>query len=328
MARPPHRQSLGEHSLAVADAPAGLPAASAILGRNSVSAGRSRRLALLIGLPTIVVIVLLVLPLLLLLRFSFLVNIPGKGLSDQTTLANYEVFGTDPFYRGSIWVTILTALLVTAICLILSFPVAYAYARTRFGPKGLLLIAILSPFYIDILVRIYAWMVVLGRNGVVDNVLLALGILKTPVDFRSGYFGIVIILVYVTLPFMILSLIGPLQNIDDSVVEAAQVCGAEPGRVVSTVILPLSIPGIVAGTILSFSVGISAFVVPLLVGGKIGQQFLAVVVYGSMNIYQDWALGAAASAILLVVSLGIVLAYNRIVRSLRVGTVMGEQLAA
>ena len=171
-------------------------------------------------------------------------------------------------------------------------------------------------------------MVLLGRNGVVDKLLLAVGLLKTPVDFRSGYLGIVIILVYVTLPFMILSLIGPLQGIDDSIVEAAQVCGAQPGRVFGTVILPLSVPGVVAGTILAFSVGISAFVVPLLVGGKIGQQFLAVVVYGTMNIYQDWALGAAASAILLVVSLAVVLIYNRIVRSLRVGTVMSEQFAA
>ena len=105
-------------------------------------------------------------------------------------------------------------------------------------------------------------------------------------------------------------------------------CGAGPGRAFKTVILPLSIPGVVDGTILSFSVGISAFVVPLLVGGKLGQQFLAVVVYGSMNIYQDWALGAAASAILLTVSLGIVLLYNRVVRSLKVGTVMSERLAA
>ncbi len=286
------------------------------------------RLPLLVGLPVAACILLLVLPLLVLLRFSFLVNIPGKGLTNQLTFNNYAVFATDSFYRGSIGVTVATALLVTVICLVLSFPVAYAYARTSVGPKGLLLIAILSPFYIDILVRIYAWMVLLGRNGVVDQVLLKLGILQTPVDFRSGYLGVVIILVYVTLPFMILSLIGPLQNIDDSVEEAARVCGADPGRVFATVILPLSIPGVVAGTILSFAVGISAFVVPLLVGGKIGQQFLAVVIYGSMNIYQDWALGAAASAILLVISLGVVLLYNWIVRSMRVGMVLSERFAA
>jgi putative spermidine/putrescine transport system permease protein len=272
--------------------------------------------------------VLLVVPLLVLLRFSLLLNIPGRGLSDQTTLANYTVFATDDFYRGSIWVTIVTAILVTAICLVLAFPVAYAYARTSFGPKGLLLIAILSPFYIDLLVRIYAWMVLLGRNGLVDRVLIGIGLLKTPVDFRSGYVGILVILVYVTLPFMILSLIGPLQNIDESVVHAAQVCGASPGRVFGSVILPLCIPGVVAGCILSFSVGISAFVVPLLVGGKIGQQFLAVVIYSSMNEFQDWGLGGAASTILLVASLGVVVAYNQIMRSLRIGVVMADELAA
>jgi putative spermidine/putrescine transport system permease protein len=205
--------------------------------------------------------------------------------------------------------------------------VAYAYARTSFGPKGLLLIAILSPFYIDILVRIYAWMVLLGRNGLVDRLLQATAITSSPLDLRSSYVGIVIILVYVTLPFMILSLIGPLQNIDEHLVQAAQVCGATPARVFGSVILPLSIPGVVAGCILSFSVGISAFVVPLLVGGKIGQQFLAVVIYGSMNQFQDWGLGGAASTILLIGSLGVVLAYNWIMRSLRIGVVMADDLA-
>ena len=92
----------------------------------------------------------------------------------------------------------------------------------------------------------------------------------------------------------------------------------------SSIVLPLSVPGVVAGCILSFSVGISAFVVPLLVGGKIGQQFLAVVVYGSMNTFQDWGLGAAASTILLVVSLGTVLVYNWLMKRLRIGVVLTE----
>jgi ABC-type spermidine/putrescine transport system permease subunit I len=278
--------------------------------------------------PVLAAVGLLVVPLLILLRFSFLLNIPGKGLSDQTTLSNYTVFATDDFFRGSIFVTVVTAVLVTVICLVLAFPVAYAYARTSFGPKGLLLIAILSPFYIDLLVRIYAWMVLLGRNGLIDKALIALGVLKTPVDFRAGYPGILIILVYVTLPFMILSLIGPLQNIDENIVQAAQVCGATPFRVFSSVVLPLSVPGVVAGCILSFSVGISAFVVPLLVGGKVGQQFLAVVVYGSMNTFQDWGLGAAASTILLVVSLGTVLVYNWLMKRLRIGVVLSDEMAA
>jgi putative spermidine/putrescine transport system permease protein len=285
------------------------------------------RIPLLLALPVAASIGLLVVPLLILLRFSFLLNIPGRGLSDQTTLANYTAFATDDFYRGSIGVTMVTAILVTVICLVLAFPVAYAYARTSFGPKGLLLIAILSPFYIDILVRIYAWMVLLGRNGLVDRVLLATGITRSPTDLRSTYVAIVIILVYVTLPFMILSLIGPLQNIDENLVQAAQVCGASPARVFGSVILPLSIPGVIAGSILSFSVGISAFTVPLLVGGKIGQQFLAVVIYSSMNQFQDWGLGGAASTILLVASLGVVLVYNWIMRSLRIGVVMADELA-
>ncbi len=286
------------------------------------------QLPLLLAVPVAASIGLLVIPLLVLVRFSFLLNIPGRGLSDQTTLANYTAFATDDFYRGSIGVTLITAIVVTLICLVLAFPVAYAYARTSFGPKGLLLIAILSPFYIDILVRIYAWMVLLGRNGLVDRLLRATGVFTSPVDLRSSYVGILIILVYVTLPFMILSLIGPLQNIDENLVHAAQICGATPVRVFRTMILPLSIPGVVAGSILSFSVGISAFVVPLLVGGKIGQQFLAVVIYSSMNQFQDWGLGGAAAMILLIASLGVVLAYNWMMRSLRIGVILADEPTA
>ena len=208
-----------------------------------------------------------------------------------------------------------TAILVTAICLVLAFPVAYAYARTSFGPKGLLLIAILSPFYIDILVRIYAWMVLLGRNGLIDQALLALGLLQIAGRFPRGLPG------HCDHPGVrdpavhdpVADRSAPEHRRD--VVQAAQVCGATPARVFRSVILPLSIPGVVAGSILSFSVGISAFVVPLLVGGKIGQQFLAVVVYSSMNTFQDWGLGARRRRpSCWSRSLGIVLLYNWLMR--------------
>ncbi|MDE3077137.1 MAG: ABC transporter permease [Chloroflexota bacterium] len=321
------------HELTTESPPVGLAPALEAGPEQTSSASVTQRggrysLLALLTLPVAATTVLLLVPLVVLLRFSFLVNIPGRGLSDQLTLDNYAVLFTNAYFRGGIILTVVTALLVTAICLVLAFPVAYAYARTSVGPKGLLLIAILSPFYIDILVRVYAWMVLLGRGGLVDQLLLATGLLKTPVDFRSGYLGIVIILIYITLPFMILSLIGPLQSIDDGLIEAARVCGAPPGRVFGTVVLPLSIPGVVAGTILAFSVGISAFIVPLLVGGRIGQQFLGVLVYDSMNINQDWALGAAAAAVLLVLSLVTVALYNWMVKSLKVGVVIGGRLAA
>ena len=301
-----------------------LPRSSAFDGVSAVL--HQYRLPLLLALPTAAAVSLLLVPVLVLLRYSFYTHIPGRGLIADATLANYVQFFSDGFFRGSLGITIGTAVLVTALSLLLAFPMAYVYARTSFGPKGLLLLAILSPFYIEVLVKIYAWMVLLGRTGPVNNLLRASGLISDPINFLNSYLGILIILVYVTLPFMILSLIGPLQGVDETLVEAARVCGSPPSKVFRTIVLPLSIPGVIAGCILVFSVGISTFIVPLIVGGRIGQQFLAVVVYSSMNLDQNWALGSTAATILLVFSLGVVLLYNWVVRSLRVGAVVRESV--
>ncbi len=282
------------------------------------------RLPLLLSLPMAAAISLLMVPVIVLLRYSFFTHAPGRGLTPDLTLANYTQFFSDSYFQTSIGITLGTSVLVTAICLFLAFPVAYVYARTSVGPKGLLLLAVLSPFYIEVLVKIYAWMVLLGRNGIVNKSLVGIGVLGQPIEFLNSYIGILIILVYTTLPFMILSLIGPLQGIDESLIESAQVLGSSPGHVFWRIVLPLSIPGVIAGSILVFSVGISSFIVPLLVGGRIGQQFLAVIVYESMNLYQNWALGSAAAAVLLITSLAIVLLYNWIVRSMKLGVVVRD----
>lgn len=286
------------------------------------------RLALLLALPVAVAVGLLAVPLVVLLRYSLYTNIAGQGMQSDTTLANYLRFFTEDYYQGSIGITLLTAVLVTAMSLVLAFPMAYVYARTRFGPKGLMLMAVLSPFYIDILVKIFAWMVLLGTNGMVNKMLLGLGLVDAPVNFLRSYVGILIILVYIALPYMFLSLIGPLQGVDETLVEAARVCGSPPGHVFWRIVLPLSIPGVLAGSVLVFSVGISSFLVPLLVGGKVGQQFLAVLIYEFMVVHQNWAMGSAAAMILLVTSLTIVVLYNRLVSASKLGVVVSERLGS
>jgi ABC-type spermidine/putrescine transport system permease subunit I len=283
---------------------------------------------LLLAPPVIAVLALLVFPVLVLFRYSLYTSVAGGGTVATPTLANYVKFFTDGYYQSSVGVTMGSAVLVTAITLLLGFPVAYAYARTGFGPKWLLLMMILSPFFIEVLVKIYAWLVLLGKAGLVNKVLLAMGVLSRPFDFTQEYVGIVIVMVYTSLPFMILSLVGPLQGIEETLVEAARVCGAPGQRVFWRVVLPLSMPGVVAGCILTFSVGIASFLVPLLIGGPIGQRFLGVIIYQAMNLNQNWSLGAVEALVLLTCSLLIVLGYGRVVRSSRVGVVMNDVMGS
>jgi putative spermidine/putrescine transport system permease protein len=303
--------------------PARLPRQRVVWGRAFAARHRP---ALLLGFPVATVLVLLVVPVLVLFRYSLYTSATG-GATATLSLSNWVKFFGDGYYHASVGITLGTAVLVTAISLLLGFPVAYAYARTNAGPKWLLLMAVLSPFYIEVLVKIYAWLVLLGKSGLVNRGLLAIGILNKPFDFNQNLAGIVIVLVYNSLPFMVLSLIGPLQGIEDTVIEAARVCGAPSDRVFWRVVLPLSAPGVVAGSILTFSVGIASFLVPLLVGGPVGQKFLGVIIYQAMNVNQNWSLGAVEAMVLLAASLAVILGYNRVVRASRVGVVINDVMA-
>ncbi len=283
------------------------------------------RLALLLALPVLALVSLLVVPLAILFQYSLYTNVPGKGIIFVLTLDNYVHFFTDSYFLTGAFVTLGSAVVVTLITLVVSYPVAYFYARSRFRFKGLLLIMLLAPFYLNIIVRIYGWMIILGRTGILNNLLVGYGILTKPYDFLESYLGLIIILVYVQSPIMVLSLTGPLQAISESLLEAAGVCGARDLKVFKDVILPLSIPGILSGSVLVFAATVAAFIVPLIVGGKIGFLFLSVMVYEQMNTIQNWAFGSAIAVILLAASVTLVTVYSSLVRRSKIGVVMSEK---
>ncbi len=286
---------------------------------------RHQRLSQLLALPLAAVLFLLVLPIASLLQYSLYTFVPGKGVLFQLTLANYTSFLSDEFYLSSIAVTLGTAGLVAIVTVAVAYPVAYFYARSAFRYKGLLMTMLLAPFYLNILVKTFAWMVILGREGPINRMLVQLPFVDRPYDFLQGYLGIVIILVYLSIPYAAILMIGPLQNIDASVLSSARICGSGTLEVFRRVILPLSIPGIISSSILVFAMNVTSFVTPILVGGSWGYKFLGVIAYQSITTYSNWAFGSAVATVMLVLSSVIVVVYSIVVKLTRFGVVMSEK---
>jgi putative spermidine/putrescine transport system permease protein len=224
------------------------------------------------------------------------------------TLTSYARFLTDPFYLGVLWDTLWLGAVVTLVSLLLGYPLAYHLARTRTAWKPLLLVFVLSPLLVGIVIRCYGWMILLADRGLINATLVDHGWLARPLPLMYNRFGVGVALVHVFLPFMVLSLTGVIKRIDPALLDASMSLGATPARTFWEVTVPLSLPGILAGSLLVFSLAISSFVVPVLLGGfKV--YVLPIIVYEQILSVFDWPFGAATAFVLLVLSLGIIAGY-------------------
>ncbi|RAH97264.1 ABC transporter permease [Acuticoccus sediminis] len=258
----------------------------------------------------------LVLPGLLLVAFAFLLPIAQMiGLSVQgetgPTLAHFTRFLGDPYHLGVLWRTVRLSLLITLICVAIGFP--YAYIAARVGPRlrlWLVLIVVL-PLMTSVVVRTFGWMVLLSRNGLVSEAVRELGLGRRNYQVMQTEAAIVIGMVQVLLPFMTLSILGVITKIDTRLEEAARTMGASFLGTLRTVVLPLAMPGIVAGSLLVFTLSASSFVTPNLLGGA-RIQMLASSIYRSMTQTLDWPFAAAQAVILFVGVFLVLIPYVRV----------------
>jgi len=242
-------------------------------------------------------------PNLLVAGLSLLSRSPAGFAGGPATLDNYRRL-TDPIYLHVFAESFATAFIATLLCLLLGYPFAYGLARARPRLRPLLLTLVIVPFWTNSLVRIYAIRGLLAAKGAANNLLLAAGLIDQPVRLLYTQTAEIIGLVYVLLPFMILPLYGSLEKLDSRLLEAARDLGAGPFRRFRHVVLPLTLPGIVAGCLLVFLPALGLFYVGdvlggsrhLLVGNLLKDQFLEA---------QDWPFGAAASLVLI----GLLLAF-------------------
>jgi len=254
---------------------------------------------------------LLAVPGLALLSLAFFLPI-GKMLvlsvsgPDGPTLEHFARFLGDPFYLGILWRTVRLSVVITLVSALIGFPLAYIMARVGPRLRLWLVVMVVLPLMTSVVVRTFGWMVVLSRNGLVPDTLRDLGLVGRTFSLMQTEAAIVIGMVQVLLPFMTLSILGVIGRIDGRLEEAARTMGCGFLGAVRTVVLPLSLPGIVAGSLLVFTLSASSFVTPNLLGGA-RIQVLAASIYKSVTQTLDWPF-AAAQAIVLFAGILLVLA--------------------
>jgi len=233
------------------------------------------------------------------------------GTRPDFTFKNYLKLVHSPLYSGQLVKTLRIACEATALSLLISYPVAYLLSRTKGAAKLGLLLLLFVPFWASYVVRAFVWLPILGRNGVLNGVLLYLGIIRQPLDWLLYNEGAVLLgLVYVYTLFMTLPIYLSLDKIDPALVEAAADLGARPFRIFREVLWPLSRPGVIAGCIMVFLLTMSAFVTPQLLGGPRGIMFGNVIASQFLG-NNDWAFGAALAVAMIAIVLVLFLALGR-----------------
>jgi putative spermidine/putrescine transport system permease protein len=265
-------------------------------------AGRPFDVAGLVGPATIYVAVGILVPLAILFRYSLNQFVPGKFMVDALTIENYVKFFTDIYYTGVLWRTVRVAFATTAICLLMGFPLAYVLARTRTRYKNLLIMLIVLPLFVGNAVRAAGWMVAFGNRGLLNASLMGIGAIPQPLEIMFTEPAVIVGITAVNLPFMVLTLQSVIEGIDRSVEEAAFNLGANPWRMARRVLFPLAMPGILAGTILTFILAMNAYATPVLLGGP-RFQMMGPLVYNQFVQQNNWPFGGAIAFILMIATL-------------------------
>ena len=279
----------------------------------AVGAPRGWSVASLITPATLFVAIGLLIPILILFRYSLNAFVPGKFMVEALTIENYVRFFTDPFYLNVLWRTLRVAFSTTLICLVLGFPLAYVLARMQSGWKNVIVMLVVLPLFVGNAVRAAGWMVAFGSKGFVNAALTGAGIINEPIQLMYTEFAVIVGIAAVNLPFMVLTLSSVIEGIDQAVEEAAFSLGAGPWAMFRRVLAPLAMPGILAGTILTFILAMNAYATPVLLGGP-KFQTMGPLVYNQFAQQNNWPFGAAISFVLMAATLILTAAANVLVQ--------------
>ncbi len=252
----------------------------------------------------VLVFVVLAIPLAWLLWMSAFDN------SGALTLANYERL-LRPVYLSSFSITFQVAFCVTLACVLLGYPLAYLLSQLPERASQICMAFVLLPFWTSILVRTYAWLVLLQRQGIINNWLLDLGLIQQPLALVHNFFGTVVGMVHVMLPFLVLPLYDKMKNIDPLLLSAAANCGATPSQAWRQVFLPLSLPGLASGITLVFVLCLGFYLTPaLLGGGRVAMWSMKI--SDTIALYGNWGAASALGVSLMLVTVLILLSLRRL----------------
>ena len=286
--------------------PEARPEASPARGWHAL---RSARVAawVLAGPAALAVLMLLVIPV---------------GVTLATTLATpggwldpYVRFLNSGFRMRVLWRTLEVALATTAISVFIGFLAAYAVSRAPSRLKSLLIIAAVFPLLTGVIVRSFAWLIILGREGILNRVLAGLGLIGEPLQMLYTQGSVIVAMVYLFTPLMILTLVGVLEGIPDDLLQAASSLGATPAGVFRQVVLPLAAPGLIVGAVLVFTGSFTSYATPQLLGGE-QQMMLGTFLYQRAMVTLDWVGASTVAAIMVAMTLAVVLTMSRLARRL------------
>lgn len=230
--------------------------------------------------------------------------------SDQTVLEQIKRVALSPDITYVIWNTNWIALIVTLSTLLLAYPIAYTLAHSRKFTFTLIIICVIVPYFTSVVVRTYSWMVILGRNGLLNQALLELGLIQEPLGLMYNRLGVIIGMVYVLLPYLVLTLFSAMKGIDTNLLRAAHSMGASPFYAFRRIYFPLSLPGLISGCLIVFILAIGFFITPALMGGP-EDVMIAMLIQREIELNLNWPLAAMLSLALLAVTLVLYAIYYR-----------------
>lgn len=286
---------------------------SASTSPEPVAGPKTRLVAWLIMPATLFVAIGLLAPIAYLFRYSLNQFIPGQFMVDGLTVENYAKFFTDRYYLDVFWRTLRVSVITTLICLIAGFPLAYVMARTQSRYKNLLVMAVVLPLFLGNAVRAAGWMVAFGAKGALNASLVALHLIHQPIEIMYTETAVQIGIIAVNLPFMVLTLQSVIEGIDARLEEAAYSLGAAPIAMTRRILWPLAMPGVLAGTMLTFILAMNAYATPVLLGGP-KFQTMGPLVYDQFIQQNNWPFGGAISFILMVATLVLTVAAHLFVQ--------------
>ena len=279
--------------------------------RSKLFSGRH----LVIAIPYLWLLLFFLVPFLIVFKISFsevvtavppytpLVTWSGERVEMVLNLQNYLLLFSDSLYLAAYLSSIKIAGISTLICLLIGYPMAWAIVHSPPATRNILFMLVILPSWTSFLIRIYAWMGLLSNNGLINNALMSIGLIDTPLEMLNTEFAVYVGIVYAYLPFMVLPLYTALMRLDYSLVEASTDLGARPWQTMFRIVIPLTKGGIIAGSMLVFIPAIGEFVIPELLGGP-DTLLIGRVLWQEFFNNRDWPVAAAlASTMLLVITL-------------------------
>ena len=241
--------------------------------------------------------------------------IPTVFPESSFSLQLYIDFFKDSYFMAVLGRTLSISLIVTIFCAVLGLPAAYVISGVSKKWRGILIALTLFPLLTNSVIRSFAWITILGKNGVINNLLMMFGVIHEPMSLLYTDFSIIIGSVYLFLPTMIMTLVGVLENIDDDLLEAAATLGLSPLKGFFKIILPLSLPGMIVGSILVFTGTLTAYTTPQLLGGN-KKMLLATLLYQRATTLGDWTSASVIALVMIVITFAVMKALNLLAKSM------------